>query len=38
MDELEVNVKKVIDEWLDKYDLRHYGYIVRDIEEVRVSE
>lgn len=33
-EELEHNINKVIQSWLDKHNLRDYGYLVDDVERV----
>lgn len=34
-EELEHNINKVIQNWLDKHNLRDYGYFVDDVEQVK---
>lgn len=34
-EELEHNINKVIQNWLDKHNLRDYGYLVDDVEQVK---
>lgn len=34
-EELENNINKVIQNWLDKHNLRDYGYLVDDVEQVK---
>lgn len=34
-EELEDNINKVVQSWLDKYNLRDYGYLVDDVERVK---
>lgn len=35
-EELEHSINKVIQNWLDKHNLRDYGYLVDDVEQVKV--
>lgn len=35
-EELEHDINKVIQNWLDKHNLRDYGYLVDDVEQVKV--
>lgn len=34
--DLEKEINKVIQNWLDKYDLRDYGFLIKNMEMVRV--
>ena len=34
--DLEKEINKVIHNWLDRYDLRDYGFLIEDMEMVRV--
>lgn len=34
--DLEKEINKVIQRWLNKYNLRDYGYLVDDVEQVKV--
>lgn len=34
-EELKHNINKVVQSWLDKYNLRDYGYLVDDVERVK---
>lgn len=35
-EELEKEINKVVQSWLDKYELRDYGFLVTDVEQVKV--
>lgn len=35
-EELEHNINKVVQSWLDKHNLRDYGYLVDDVKRVKV--
>lgn len=35
-EELEKEINKVVQRWLDKYELRDYGFLVENVEQVKV--